>query len=347
MRTDRAVAVVCLAVVLAGCASAPIPSGGEFLGDGPHPGTPVATQEEPETAIPTAESRSNPWNDSTLVVAVDAAAAGEREVVGFVRSAAAFWSDHSEPFAGYAVEFAVAADAEEPDVIVRFVDDVTGCEDVAHAAGCAPLIERPDDVGRPVEVTALTGLSNASTEHVIRHEFGHLLGIEHGEPPRAVMRPNATIETLPQPNATERSFPWPDREFAVFLGSEIDAGADREQVRHALDYYERRPAGALANLTFTVIENRTAADLVVRRGGCANAAPSCFTARGPDPDGDGAIEQYHRGEIVADGVPPDALGWHVGNWLAYLLGAERVEERPPPFRGADAEDRRSEWWDDD
>ena len=347
MGHDRTVAVLFLAVVLAGCASAPIPGSGERIGGDPHPGTPVATQQTPETAVPTAEQRPNPWNDSTLVVAVDTVAAGDRDVAGLVQSAAAFWSDHSEPFAGYAVDFVVERDAEDPDVVVRFVDTVTDCEDVSHAAGCAPLIDDSGDVDRPETVTVLTGLSNASTEHVVRHEFGHLLGVEHGEPPREVMRPNATIETLPRPNATDRAFPWPNRAFAVFLGSDVDAGTEHRQVEAALDYYERAPAGMPANLTFRVTENRSAADVVVRRGDCGAAASSCFTAQGPDPDGDGAIEQYHRAAIGLDGVPDDAVGWHVGNWLAYVPGAESAYGRPPPFRNADTDDRRSEWWDDD
>jgi hypothetical protein len=212
MYHDRALALLVLAVVLADCASAPIRGAGERIGRDPHPGTPVATQHAPETAILPAEPRPSPWNDSALVV-------------------------------------------------------------VATPAG--------------------------------------------------------------------------DREFDVFRGSDVDAGTEHRQAEAALDCYERGPSGMLASLTVHVTGHRSAADVVVRRGDCGAAAPSCFTAQGPDLDGDGAIEQYHRAAIVLNGVPDDAVGWHVGNWLAYLLGAERVEQRPPPFRNADAGERRSEWWDDD
>ena len=64
MHHDRATRLLALAVVLAGCA-APIPGGSERIGGDPHPGTPVATQQTPETPVPTAEPRSNLSNAST------------------------------------------------------------------------------------------------------------------------------------------------------------------------------------------------------------------------------------------------------------------------------------------
>ncbi|GAB7095650.1 hypothetical protein JCM30237_28040 [Halolamina litorea] len=327
-----------LLVVTAGCV-APVP-GDTTLDEG----TPVVTQDGPETPVSTAEPRPNPWNESTLTVAVDAGPLADREAAAHVRAAAAFWSDHGDLFAGYDADFAVDPDAAEPDAVVQFVGNVTACDDVSHAAGCAPLIHESGDIDRPETVTVEAGLSNASTEHVVRHELGHLLGIEHGEAPREVMRANATLETVPRPDATERAFPWPDRSLSVFLA--VDGDTDRRQVGHALDYYERGPDGVPANLSLTTTDNRSAADIVVRRGDCGGTAASCFTVRGPDPDGDDTVEQYHRAVITLDGVPADAVGWHVGNWLAYLFGAEEPAERPEPFRNASPEDRRDRWWED-
>lgn len=339
-------------VLLAGCGGTSLPGGENRASTERHPGTPVVTQTGTETPPQTAADRPNPWNETELTVAVDAAATGDREVAYLVRHAAAFWSKHSERYAGYFVTFIVAADAENPDIVVRFVDEVGECGHVDHPAGCATFVNASADIDRPEVLRVRTGLSDASTEHVVRHELGHLLGVEHGEPPREVMRPDATLETLPKPNATQRAFPWPDRQFTVYLDLDgaPDPDAAARQVQHALAYYERGPEGAPANLSFTVVQNRSAADVVVRYGdadACRDGAPSCLLTRGPDPDGDGAVEEYHWGRITLAGVDTAAVGWHVGNWLAYALGAEKRDQRPPPFRDAGPVERRSDWWEDD
>lgn len=195
-------------------------------------------------------------------------------------------------------------------------------------AGCAAPI--PDD-GERIGGDTLSGTPIA-TQHAPE------TAILPAEP-----RPSAWNDSMLVVDATAVG----DRDVVEFVDSDVDAGTEHRQVEAALDYYEHGPVGMPANLTVRVTGSRSAADVVVRRGDCGAAAPSCFTAQAPDPDGDGAIERYHRAEIVLDGVPGDAVGWHVGNWLAYLLGAERVEQRQPPFRNADADDRRNEWWDDD
>lgn len=346
-------AVLVMAVVFAGCLGASIPSvDGEGQAETErHPGTPVATQHGTQTPVPTATDRSNPWNQTTLVVAMDAEATGDRKVDHLVRHAAAFWSKHSEMYAGYFVTFSFQPDAEDPDIIVRFEDEVGECGYADHAAGCAPFVNGSENVDRPMVMRVQTGLSDASTEHVIRHEFGHLLGIEHGEPPREVMKPNATLETLPQPNATQRAFPWNDTQFEVYL--DLSAAPDEEaahkQVQHALAYYESGLDGMPDDIRFTVVDDPEEADISIHyRSGesCEGGPDSCFRSRGPDPDGDGAIEEYHHVNITLYGVHTQAIGWHVGNWLAYAFGAEDEEARPDPFGDAPTTERRSNWWED-
>jgi hypothetical protein len=48
--------------------------------------------------------------------------------------------------------------------------------------------------------------------------------------------------------------------------------------------------------------------------------------------------------VTLVGLDPDAVGWHVGYWLAYGLGAEADAEKPPPFRDAGYAERRGRWW---
>ncbi|MGM0591386.1 MAG: matrixin, partial [Halobacteriota archaeon] len=77
---------------------------------------------------------------------------------------------------------------------------------------------------------------------------------------------------------------------------------------------------------------------------CGPRAVSCGSTRGPDFDGDGAVEQYTRASVVLVDTDTRAVGWHVGYWLAYAFGAEDDADKPPPFRTASRDDQRSRWW---
>jgi hypothetical protein len=301
-----------------------------------------ATGEPDGTAEPTA----NPWGSEPIVVAVEGPP--DRDVVPLVRRAAAFWEANATRYVGYSVDYEVRPDAENPDLVVRFVDEVGGCERSNHTAGCAPYITSAAQINRPMTVEIKTGLSDVSTEQVVAHELGHTLGLGHDDEPQTVMRTGVTLTTLPQPNATERGFPWDDSEFTVHIDVDEapDPAAARAQVREALGYYERGAPGMPDDLTFEIVDDPDA-DLVVRyvsESTCTVGSGSCGSSRGPDPDGDGASERYAQFTVTVVDIDTDAVGWHTGYWLAVAFGAEGDEDKPPVFREASYQDRRSEWW---
>jgi hypothetical protein len=161
------------------------------------------------------------------------------------------------------------------------------------------------------------------------------------------MQARSVLYTEPQPNATERAFPWADADFTVRVDAvnASDPAGAQSQVDHALTYYEDDPPGMPTNLTF----ERTDADaeLLIRFGpttDCRASSGSCIGTYGTDPDGDGAIETYTRVELTLVGLDTEAVGWHVGYWLAHAFGAEADAEKPPPFRDATGRERRSAWW---
>ncbi len=343
-----------LVVVLAGCLGGfgpdTLAQGGErpTASSGPSSTTAVgdSTGSAAEGPDGTAEPSENPWGPEPIVVAIEAPP--DRNVVPLVRRGAAFWEANATRYVGYSVDYEVRPDAGNPDLVVRFVDEVIGCERSNHTAGCAPYITSAAQINRPMTVEIKTGLSDASTEQVVAHELGHTLGLGHDDEPQAVMRTGVTLTTLPRPNATERGFPWADSDFTVHIDVDeaSDPAAARAQVREALDYYERGAPGMPDNLTFEVVDDPDA-DLVVHytpESACTVGSGSCGSSRGPDPDGDGASERYAQFTVTVVGVDTDAVGWHTGYWLAVAFGAEDDEDKPPVFRDASYQDRRSEWW---
>ena len=297
-----------------------------------------STVSAPEEAI---ADRPNPWGEPTLTVAVEAAGS-DAHYVPLVREAAAFWSGNTEPYAGYAVDLRVDPNATDPDIVIRFVDTIDGCAGAKHPVGCAPVVR--SEARRPAGVEIKTGLDDDSTLRVLKHEFGHTLGLTHGDAPVDVMESRLSVATVPKPNATDRTFPWENRTLDVYVATGADDGpAATAEVDRALRYVEASPD--LPAVTFRRVDSEAAANVVIRLDGATDSDDcSCFRIRGPDPDRDGAPEQYRRLDISLRGVPTDQVAWRVGNWLSYGLGAEDRAERPAPFRENTPGARRAADW---
>jgi hypothetical protein len=289
----------------------------------------------------------HPWY-GTVVVGVDGPEADR--VAPLVAAATDYWAARAERYAGAPVTFAVRPDAADPDVLVRTVASLDSCDGVRDAAGCAPHLTAADrPLPDPVVVTVRSGLRDDSTLLVVKHEFGHLLGLEHSDDPSAVMSAAAVLYTRAAPNASDRPFPWPDRSLSVHVDARnaSDPAVARTQVRVATDYFAARPPGMPANVSFEPTPDPGAAEVVVRfadDSACGAGPGSCGAVTGIDSDDDGAVETYDRVTVTLVDVDPHAVGWHVGYWLAFALGAETDAEKPPPFRAADYATRHGQWW---
>ena len=341
----RVLALVALLVV-AGCA------GGGPASPANEP-DPTATRTPTPTATPTWDGDpDNHFRERTLTVALADGAGTGRDYAPLVREALDYWEQNAAQFAGFPIEYEFAPNATDPDVRVHFVAEIEACgpETDEFTAGCAPYLRSPDEVARPADVRIETGYDDASTMTLLRHEFGHTLGLDHDDDPAAVMAARSTLTTLPQPNATERALPWTSPNLTYYADyGEVPADerdATREQVEAAFGYAADGADGTVpANVTFTRTRNRSVADVVVQfdaTESCSGGG-SCGSLSGFDPDGDGALETYSRLTITVVNVDTEARGWHVGYWTAYGFGL-RGEKLPAPLRTDDPDVRRSEWW---
>ncbi|HET7323840.1 MAG TPA: matrixin [Halococcus sp.] len=286
----------------------------------------------------------NPYPDDELVVAVDSNHS-DRAFDPLVREALAYWEHHDKRYLNYSVNFTLAQNTTNPDLRVAFVPEIERCGSVSEAAGCAPRVTAP--VSDTIVIQSLDDLSAESTVRVLEHEFGHALGLSHDGAPHDLMRAHAILTTLPRPNATERALAWDDHTLSVFIGSDASS-ADREQIRHALAYYDRGAAGTVPkNVSFRLTDDSEHADIVVRfpaNSPCGFGPGSCGSISGTDPDGDGALERYTRLKITLTGLDSDVVGWHVARWLALGFGIENESDYPPVLRKTSDENRRNEWW---
>ena len=353
MTARSPVPALALAVLLvfAGCTTPAVPDPATnatvtpaAAGDASATPTPTPTAERTDT------DRANPWGSDPVVVAVRNDGRHDREFAPMVREAAAFWEANSDRYLGFPARYEVRPDADDPDLVVAFTDAVPDCGNVTDAVGCAPLLTDSRQVDRPETVWVKTGLGDESTTLVTKHELGHTLGLTHADAPASVMQAQSVIYTEPRTNATDRDFPWVDPRFAVHVDAANASDPDgvRRQTDRALAYYEDDPPGMPGNLSFERVGS-PAPDTEVRilfgaTPDCGPSAGSCVDSYGTDPDGDGAIETYTRIDIRLAGIDTDAVGWHVGYWLAHALGAEADGEKPPPFRDASYRERRGAWW---
>lgn len=296
----------------------------------------------------------NHWESDVLSVSYEQPAGDDRDYEPLVHEALAYWTEHSQRYAGYDVGLRLADDGEAADIHVTFEEEVTDCgeytEDV-HTAGCAPVLTDANQIDRPVDIRVRTGLSNESTVKVMKHEIGHALGLTHDDEPQEVMAAQTELTTLPKTDAVDRELPWQTNELVVYVDArtEDDENEVDRQVGAALRYFMDGADGTVPeNVTFYRAdspENAHVTVTVTDVHDCRSGPGSCGTTSGTDLDGNGELDYYTGLDIVVVDIDTDAVAWHVGRWLGTGFGHTDETEYPEPLReSASYEERRSEWW---
>lgn len=367
----RGAAVVCLLLVLSGCSGGPATPTAEPASPSPTeldtptntaspttsptaPPTPTSTPTATISPTPTATPvPDNPWQQQEIVVAIDNQANTDRDIQPLVANTIAYWNANDSQYGDYEVTMRLEPDASEPDVLIRYVNQIETCANESRAIGCTKVLEPPALASSTEIVEIQAGYTDADTYDTLRHEFGHLYGIEHGEEPRAIMNATALVDRLPTPNASEREFPWKQTEFAVFTDlsgvSDEKRTAVENEIDAALGYYEGGNSWLplYVEPSFTRTSNRSEADIVIRAGPDTldGDTPSDGAVYGQSIDSDPALEYYTSTNITVDTdtVETDRVGWHVGFWLASAFSSGSVDQFPDSIRNADTVEERRSW----
>ena len=298
---------------------------------------------------PASRVNDNPWRTDEIVVTVDHRA-GERNVVPDVMRTVRYWEHGAGEGAAYDPEYRVVNEHPNPDVEVAVVRTVEGCgvHDDEVALGCARVLDEASRVDGSVTVQVRAGHRPNTTEAILKHEFGHTLGYEHGDAHdgdhEAVMTRNLSAQTATDVvDASNRTYPWASETLAVAV-AEGDSlrGVQRERLRAAAGFLSGGADGAVrAPPSVAVTDSPADADVVVDfaenatcGGGDDGGGPaaSCVDWRGPDVDDDDSLEYYTGARVVVGDAGREKPGWHVGFWVGNTLWTDRV---PAPFYGWD------------
>jgi hypothetical protein len=296
------------------------------------------------------ELPENPWKKDTVVVGVRASDGGPPRS-GVVREAVAYWEERDGTYGHYLVDFAVQPNATDPDVVVEFTDTVT-CQGETGWLGCAPVLRASSNVSGTQVVQIDAGYTNESTLRTLKHEFGHLLGIKHGEAPMPLMSPTQVSVTLPRTDVTNRENPWSETVVEIYVEYDSVPASEREaverQIGRTVDYYNDGAEGTVPeDVTFLETQDRAEAEVIVTFPDtlwCENGGSgSCGQNWGYDTDDDGALEYYSDTYVGISGVATDAVGWHVGYWIGHTLtNGDADAGMPPAFNGNRT--RTGDWW---
>lgn len=320
------------------------------------PGRPASqtTANDGKTSSSEDVERVNPWGEREVTVAVQTTggnASGTQRAA--VTEATRYWNESHEVYSEYEIEFTVVPNARRADVVVEFVpyiDTCGGLDSGAITLACAPKYERGETAEVPTTVKVRDGRPREALADSVKHEFGHLLGIGHGDAPMPLMQERVRFEPRTAVrNASERAYPWYDTVLtvAVVHDSTYDSGALRAHLREALDYYERGPPGwDRPTPTFRIVSDPARADIVLqvtREDACDVGGGYCWSITGEQLDRDAAIEYYTRFEATFGGLDQQYFSWYAGRAIGFALGAEAESQLPSTF--VHPENADSKWFD--
>ncbi|TKX59093.1 hypothetical protein EXE44_05990 [Halorubrum sp. SS7] len=259
----------------------------------------------------------------------------DRNITEIVRNSTAFWERNAEDTAGYPIEFRFVDNRSAADQALVY-RDVTECGDITNQSlnGCANLAT---GYRGTVWGSVQYNLSNPELEYTTTHELGHMLGLDHDDPPDYVMNISRISWT---PNTTRVAFRDAD-------GGDLDAQTKQEAVE-ALDELTRRDVDAMYGFRWREVSSPEEAHIVIAGNdsvcspGFESAAINNSSVRPSDAGGAscvGELDYENQLTIALDDLDAEVVSWHVAHQLVPLT----YHEAPPDLK-SDTDRREREDW---
>lgn len=164
----------------------------------------IAESDEPRTVENPKLLDPFPRTD-TVTIGITYIAGGDRNITPLVQEAVDYWMENDDRYGDYTTDWEVKPDAANPDVVVLYVDTIVKCgfgPNHEYYIGCTNLLSTERSANTPVQVEIAAGYNDESTINTIKHEFGHLYGLEHGEEPMPLMSATGDAVPLNESNST-------------------------------------------------------------------------------------------------------------------------------------------------
>lgn len=132
------------------------------------------------TQITNPAAADNPWGQATVEVHIVHETSNSEHLDSLAKSELDHWEANSRRYAGSNVSFELVDERERADMVVVFQENVTCGK--PNAIGCSrrPTVDQTGTVN-PAMVWVETGDDDSVTRATLRHEIGHVFGLNHND----------------------------------------------------------------------------------------------------------------------------------------------------------------------